>query len=74
MSDALKQLTDKQSDAVELCILREMSQRDAAKETRIPVGTLCCRLKAAKERLKEILPTFIPRHLNEHYNPSARAS
>jgi RNA polymerase sigma factor (sigma-70 family) len=52
---ALKQLTKKQSAAVDLCILQGKSQREAAREMGIAVSTLCDRLSAAKNRLKRIL-------------------
>lgn len=56
--DVLGQLTELQSEAVELCWIAGMSQRDAAKRLGIAVGTLCRHLKAAKERLKEILGPY----------------
>jgi RNA polymerase sigma factor (sigma-70 family) len=56
--DVLNQLTELQSEAVELCWLADMSQRDAAKRLGISVGTLGRHLKAAKKRLEEILAAF----------------
>jgi DNA-directed RNA polymerase specialized sigma24 family protein len=53
--EALKQLTDQQCVAVELCILKGVSQRDAARVMGIAVGTLCDHLLAAKNRLNRIL-------------------
>lgn len=54
----LNQLTQKQRDAVDLCILGEMSQRDAAEEMGIAVSTLRGHLDAAVARLKEIVTKF----------------
>lgn len=66
--DALRQLTRRQSEAIELCFLRGMSLRAAAKEMGIAVTTLSGHLSAAKERLKEIL------HPIEQHDPCAPAS
>jgi RNA polymerase sigma factor (sigma-70 family) len=59
--DALKQLTEQQSEAVVLYFLREMSLRAAAKQMGIAVGTLRGHLSAAKKHLKEILPPLMRR-------------
>jgi DNA-directed RNA polymerase specialized sigma24 family protein len=58
--DALKQLTEKQGAAVELCFLRDMSQRAAAKDMGIAVSTLCGHLSAAKAHLKDIISPLMP--------------
>lgn len=71
---AMKQLTKQQSDAVERCILKDMSLREAAKEMGIAVSTLCGHLSAAKEHLKEILPPLLPPSWPKHFYPSALAS
>jgi RNA polymerase sigma factor (sigma-70 family) len=72
--EALKQLTEKQRAAVELCFLDEMSQRDAAKVMGVSVSTLHENLIAGKHHLQEILPALMPPSLREHYIPNAPAS
>ena len=74
MGEALKCLTKQQRAAAELCILAQMSQRDAAREMGIAVGTLGGHLKAAKARLKEILPALMPPSCRKRFDPSAPAS
>jgi DNA-directed RNA polymerase specialized sigma24 family protein len=71
---AMKQLTEKQSDAIDCCVLRDMSLRDAAKEMGIAAGTLGEHVSTAKERLKEILPPLLPPGWPKHFYPSALAS
>lgn len=52
---ALRQLTEQQSKAVDLCDRQGKSQRAAAKEMKISVSTLGKHLAAGKARLREIL-------------------
>ena len=58
---ALSQLTEPQSEAVQLCFLEGMSQREAAKCMGIAVGTLSGHLIAGKKRLAVILAHHDPR-------------
>jgi DNA-directed RNA polymerase specialized sigma24 family protein len=74
ISDALKRLTQRQSDAIQLCVFRELPLRVAAKEMKIAVRTLCGHLSAAKERLREILPKDIIALCSKHDDPGAVAS
>jgi DNA-directed RNA polymerase specialized sigma24 family protein len=75
LREALMQLTKQQSEAVELCFLRGMSQRDAARSMGISVGTLGGHLVAAKERLREILaPNLLRAGMSGVVAPGARAS
>jgi DNA-directed RNA polymerase specialized sigma24 family protein len=71
--DALKQLTEKQRTAVELCFLGEMSRRGAAKVMHVSASTVQAYLIAGKERLKEILPALLSPSLRKHYLPNAPA-
>jgi DNA-directed RNA polymerase specialized sigma24 family protein len=71
---ALNQLTDKQNNAVTLCLLMGMSRRQAAWKMGIAVSTLCGHLSVAKERLKEILPEVLPSSLSKRFCPSAAPS
>jgi hypothetical protein len=40
----------------------------------IAVGTLCDHLRAAKERLEEVLPALMPPSLSSRFYPGAGAS
>jgi DNA-directed RNA polymerase specialized sigma24 family protein len=62
--DVLSQLTEQQSEAVQLCILNGTSLRDAARSMGIAVGTLCRHLCAGRKRLKAILDQKVPQEMN----------
>lgn len=75
IQSVLMQLTAQQRRAVELCILSDMSHREAAREMGIAVGTLSGYLKAAMNRLKEILGPHCSRVGSRIiFTPGARAS
>jgi DNA-directed RNA polymerase specialized sigma24 family protein len=61
LRNTLSQLTEPQSDAVQLCFLEGMSQREAARCMGIAVGTLSGHLSAGKKRLAVILAHHEPR-------------
>jgi RNA polymerase sigma factor (sigma-70 family) len=60
LDDVLSQLTEQQSQAVKLCLLWRMSQREAARSMGISVGTLSRHLKTGKHRLRAILVQYVP--------------
>jgi DNA-directed RNA polymerase specialized sigma24 family protein len=68
--DVLSQLTERQRDAVELCILGGKSHREAASHMGIRVGTLFRHLVLAKKRLMDILAPHAPKS----FSAGARAS
>jgi RNA polymerase sigma factor (sigma-70 family) len=71
ISEALKQLTEKQRAVIDRCILRDMPLRAAAEEMGSSVGTLRGHLQAAKARLREILPRLLRKRA---FDPCACAS
>ena len=60
IDQVLSQLTERQSQAVELCILDGKSCREAASCMGISPGTLCRHLSAAMHRLAAILTRYCP--------------
>ncbi len=55
----LPQLSDDHADVVELVIIDRLSHAEAADELNIPLGTLKSRVRAAKERLLELVKEIL---------------
>jgi RNA polymerase sigma factor (sigma-70 family) len=55
LADAIAQLTDKQRDVVELCLVEQLSPAAAAAVLDVPEGTVKSRLADARARLRTLL-------------------
>ena len=72
IAEILKRLPDNQRQAIELAFFRDLSQRQIAAETGIPVGTIKTRLQLALAKIERALKG-VSREFVDRYSTSAVA-